>query len=227
MKNNLDAIKVGAMCPSTLDQQGAEIEMSTDFARAEDIAKTLGKDSFTPKLSHDFNDFIEQNAFWLFMKESGEYTASVAARFDNIGRESMSQYLRRTMARHYPHQGGDTLTNVADALPAGFHGGLAYIGELYVGENARGSRRKLRSFMMMQVMIATKWDVDWTYAFMRDRDVQRGFSTLYGFTMQIPGIYTWNKPAPAGRGDTEWLVSLPAPDLEHVMSYYANLVEGL
>ncbi|SLN62156.1 hypothetical protein PEL8287_03382 [Roseovarius litorisediminis] len=188
----------------------------------------MGKGGLTAKLSGHFNDFTEESGFWLFMKEDGNYVAAVATRFDTIGRDSMPDYMIRTMRRHYPHGSGETLLEFTRALPPGFHGRMAYIGELFVHPGRRGSLQKLRYFMMLlHSCIASKWQVDWVYAMMRDRDVKRGFATNYGFSMQLPGVAKWAKPMPAGRGDSEWLVALSSQHLEHMMHYYAGSLESL
>ena len=225
---SLDLIKVGGACVQKLAQAGCDVEMITDFARAEALTEAMGKDSQTAKLSSKFNDFTEESGFWLFMKEADEYVTAVATRYDNVGRESMGDYMIRTMRRHYPQDGGETLLEFTNALPPGFHGRMAYIGELFVHPGHRGSRQKLRQFMMLlHTCIATKWQVDWTYAMMRDRDVRAGFATAYGFSMQLPGVAKWVDPAPKGRGSSEWLVALSEPHLDHLMHFYAGSLEGL
>ena len=228
MTNSLDLIKVGGACVAALAQKGCEVETITDFRQAEALTEQMGKASQTAKLSSEHNDFTEESGFWLFMKEHGHYVTAVATRFDDVGRESMADYMIRTMRRHYPHESGETLLNFTDALPEGFHGRMAYIGELFVHPGHRGSRQKLRYFMLLlQTCIATKWKVDWTYAMMRDRDVQRGFAATYGFTGQLPGVAQWAEPAPEGRGDAEWLVSVPARQRDHMMHYFAGSLESL
>lgn len=229
MKHILDAIKVGRTCLNALAEQGVEVEMITDFDKAESIATEIGKPGFTRKLHSAYNDFSEESAFWMFMKEDGVYTASVATRFDHVGREGMADYLSRTTRRHYPHPEADeTIRAVLPGLPKDFMGSMAYIGELFMRPGHRGDRKKLRRFMtLLQVAIICKWPVDWIYAFMRDRDVHVGLATLYGFTHQIPGVVQWEEPFPEGRGSNEWLVAVPAEHLEHLMLYHGNSVEGL
>ncbi|MDF1668584.1 MAG: hypothetical protein P1U83_03130 [Roseovarius sp.] len=228
MGNALDVIKVGGECTAALAQKGCEVELISDFAYAESLIEDMGKQSQTAKLSSGYNDFTEESGFWLFMKENGHYVSAVATRYDNIGRESMGAYMIRTMRRQYPHDSGETLLEFTNALPPGFHGRMAYIGELFVHPDHRGSRQKLRYFMiLLQCCIATKWPVDWVYAMMRDRDVKRGFATTYGFSVQLPGVATWAKPAPEGRGDSEWLVAVPIQHLDHMMQHYAGSLEGL
>lgn len=228
MTTSLDLIKVGGACLSELDRKGCEVEMITDFHRGEMLTQEMGKESHTAKLSSKYNDFTEESGFWLFLKEGGEYVTSVATRYDNVGRESMGDYMIRTMRRHYPHESGETLLEFTDALPPGFHGRMAYIGELYVRQGHRGSRQKLRYFMLLlQTCITTKWPVDWTYAMMRDRDVKAGFATTYGFTTQLPGVAKWADPPPPGRGSSEWLVAVSAPHMAHQMQFYAGSLESL
>ena len=228
MKNSLDVIKVGAACLAGLEQKGCTIEIESDFGAVEALIRGMGKESVTAKLSGNFNDFTEESGFWLIMREEGEFAAAVATRYDNIGRESMGDYMIRTMRRHYPHETGETLLSFTNALPPGFHGRMAYIGELYVHPERRGSRRKLRYLMiLLHCCIAGKWPVDWTYAMMRDRDVMAGFATTYGFTIQLPGVAAWADPPPPGRGSSEWLVALSSEHLAHMMRHYVGSLESL
>ncbi len=219
---------VGGECLGALAEMGVTVELINDFARAKLLTEKMGKPGLTPKLSSDYNDFTEESGFWLFMKERGEYAASVAVRYDNVGRESMGDYMIRTMRRHYPNPKGNALLGFTDTLPNGFYGRMAYIGELFMRPGFRGSRQKLRYFMMLlQTTIATKWSVDWTYAMMRDRDVKLGFATSYGFTLQLPGVARWAEPIPEGRGNSEWIVAISAENLHHMMKHYAQSLESL
>ncbi len=228
MGTSLDLIKVGGICIDELAQAGCEVEMITDFARGERLTHGMGKNSQTAKLSAEHNDFTEETGFWLFLKEADAYVTAVATRYDNVGRENMGEYMIRTMRRHYPHDSGETLLDFTDALPPGFHGRMAYIGELFVHPEHRGSRQKLRYFMLLlHCCIATKWKVDWIYAMMRDRDVKRGFGTAYGFSTQLPGVARWADPPPPGRGSSEWLVAVSEPHLLHMMRHYARSLDGL
>lgn len=228
MARPLDLIKVGGECLGALAESGIEVEMESDFARAEALVREMGKPDLTAKLSARYNDFTEDSGFWLFMRDADGPFAGVASRYDNVGRESMGEYLRRTMRRHYPHQSGETLLEVTSALPPDFHGRLAYIGELFVRPDRRGPRQRLRHFMfLLHSCIAAKWPVDWIYAMMRDRDVKAGFATAYGFTLQMPGVARWAEPAPPGRGSSEWLVAIPATHLDHMMRYYAGSLQSL
>ena len=126
------------------------------------------------------------------------------------------------------HPDGETLLSFTESLPRGFSGRLAYIGELFVQPNFRGSRKRLRYLMiLLHCCIATRWRADWTYAMMRNRDVMAGLGTTYGFTFQLPGVARWQHPSPPGRGDSEWLVALSADDFSHTTAHYAASLESL
>jgi hypothetical protein len=228
MARSLDLIKVGGECLGALAEAGVDVEMISDFHEAERIVTSMGKQDMTAKLSGRFNDFTEESGFWLFMKEAGEYVTGLATRYDNVGQENMGDYMIRTMRRHYPNPSGEALLEFTNALPPNFHGRMAYIGELFVRPDRRGSRQKLRYLMfLMHTCIATKWQVDWIYAMMRDRDVKAGFATSYGFTMQLPGVAKWAEPIPPGRDHSEWLVAISAPHLSHMMRHYAGSLQSL
>ncbi|MEL7278735.1 MAG: hypothetical protein AAFY35_07760 [Pseudomonadota bacterium] len=228
MVRSLDLIKVGGECLGALAEGGIEVDMISDFNEAERIVTSMGKNEMTAKLSSRYNDFTEESGFWLFMREAGEYVTGIATRYDVVGQENMGDYMIRTMRRHYPNPSGEALLEFTTALPPSFHGRMAYIGELFVRPDRRGSRQKLRYLMfLLHSCIATKWQVDWIYAMMRDRDVKAGFATNYGFTTQLPGVARWAKPAPPGRDDSEWLVAISASHLSHMMAHYARSLERL
>ncbi len=109
MRNSRDLIPVGGEYLGALAEAGIEVEMIADFMEAEQLTREMGKDALTPKLSGGFNDYTEESGFWLLMKENGTHVASVASRFDNVGRESMGGSMIRTMRRHYAHEAGQTI----------------------------------------------------------------------------------------------------------------------
>ena len=228
MTQTLDILKLGSRCMQALAAQGISVEMSTDFVASEAIVREMGKPGIKAILSADFNDFTHENAFWLLMKEGDTYVAAIAARLDDVGRESIQSYMKRILDRQYPTDKGASVASITGSLPHDFYGRMVHVGELFVRPNARGSRKRLRQFMwMFHATAAAKWTIDWSWAFMKERDVLLGAASFYGFTTQVPDFVKWTGDVPEGRGATDWVILMDQTQLHHQIRYLANSLEGL
>jgi len=228
MNQTLDILKLGSRCLSALAEKGLSVEMTTDFLAAEAIVLDMGKPSIKPILAAGLNDFTVENAFWLLLKDGEKTIAAIAARYDDVGRETIQSYMKRLLDRQYPSKKGQSVASVTAALPQHFHGRMVHVGELFVRPDARGSRQRLRQFMwMFHTTAAAKWNADWVWAFMKERDVLLGAAAFYGFTTQVPDFVKWTGDVPAGRGATDWLILLDQQQQLHQIQYLANTPEGL
>jgi hypothetical protein len=110
----------------------------------------------------------------------------------------------------------------APAAASDIRGNVVYLGEFYFLPEVRGSRNLYSLFTHLLFCYShIHWQPDWQYAFIRKPDVEKGFASLYGFTLQIPGAQTWLKP-PGGRTSNEYLVALPRADLFHAAQFYTE-----
>lgn len=152
------------------------------------------------------NDFTNDNFFWMFLVGSDGDECAVGARREVLARgDRIPEFWDRCYARYF-HS-----SNVAhQKVDLSWMGArLVYTGDLYKSEGARGSVYELNLFIRLFFMtILNKWDPDSIYAFMRKRDIERGFGARYGFTVTIPKIREWSNP-PEGRSDSEYLIALP------------------
>lgn len=101
---------------------------------------------------------------------------------------------------------------------------MVYFGDLYVNPRGRGDRLTLRAFVALgHLAVSLKWEPDWTYCFVRERDALRGAAMLYGFCQIVPDPFTWIDP-PSPRENSEWLALLPKVDLMSVVEAVRDAV---
>lgn len=206
---SIEFLKAGANCLDLLADHGLSVNQVHDFEEAQARMLALGKPGITPILSPDFTDFTEASGFWFFLTDGERDLGGTGARFDNIGGESVETYWPRLFRRNYPSGEGPTTQVPPNSAAQNLRGRLIYLGDLYFDSRVRGQRDVLETFIwLLHMTAALKWDFDWIYAFMRQRDVELGFSVRYGFTRAIPNAQNWLSTHP-GRGSTEYLVMLP------------------
>lgn len=213
----IDYMLASARCLDKLHASGLEISGMVDFELVNILIEEMEKPYLTPVLAPTNHDFTQENAFWLVAWNNEEPAMIIGARLEPLGNESVETYWKRTSRRHYPCGDGETIETVAPEVNSELRGRLAYIGDLFVQRKHRGAAVLLENFMLLaHAAIGLKWDPDFTYAFMRNRDVRLGFANRYGFTRHFPSARVWVNP-PDGRSNSEWLVSLPRNDRNHVV----------
>lgn len=219
--NDFEVARLFALCEAELNSARLSVEPTVDYASGEERMRSLRKSSFTPMLSSEFHDFSRDDAFWLFLQRDGTDIAGVAARRDYLNSETLSSYWHRSYGRMYSPNGG--MASMRHAPPAlrDIQGSVAYLGEFYFHPGERGSRNIMRLLShMLFAYCFIRWKPDWQYGFIRKQDVERGYASVYGFTLQIPGAQTWIEDVP-GRHSGEYLVAIRQEDLFHAAGYYA------
>ena len=184
-----DAALLCAHLSDDLKQDGIYLEQCSDFEKIERFAADIKKPGILPILSPSDNDFFETNCFWLLAsayekngdpEQTGRPVGMIGMRRDQSGRESLKSYSERKLRTLFP-----TEANVAirpDRLPSfadDIRGDIVYMGDLYFSSERRSAlvkRENMRKFATIAYsLIYLKWtDLDWLYAFLRDRDVRRG-----------------------------------------------------
>ncbi|SLN32286.1 hypothetical protein TRL7639_01406 [Falsiruegeria litorea R37] len=218
--NDFEVARLFALCEAELSAAELSIEPTVDFASAEKRMRALRKTSFTPMLSSQFHDLSKDDAFWLFLQRDGRDVAGVAARRDYLNSESLSSYWHRSYLRMYSSDGTEVSIRHAHPALREIKGCVAYLGEFYFLPDERGSRNTMR--ILSHLLFAycfIRWKPDWQYAFIRKKDVERGYASVYGFTLQIPGAQTWVADVP-NRSSGEYLVAIRQADLFHMAGYY-------
>ena len=219
--NDFEVARLFALCEAELNSANLSIEPTADYASGEQRMRSLKKPSFTPMLSSQFHDFSRDDAFWLFLRRGDQDVAGVAARRDYLNSETLSSYWTRSYARMYASDGRNVSTRHAHPALHEIKGSVAYLGEFYFHPDERGSRHVMRLLShMLFAYCFIRWKPDWQYGFIRKKDVERGYASVYGFTLQIPGAQTWIEDVPK-RDSGEYLVAIRQEDLFHAAGYYS------
>ena len=99
-------------------------------------------------------------------------------------------------------------------------GSVAYLGEFFIAETARGSRQQLALFThTLHAYAHLKWRPDWLYAFVRMADNRRGYGVEYGFNRHVPAAQIWPTP-PQGRQNSEYLTAISREEILHMADCY-------
>lgn len=217
--NSLDMGKTLSGYLHTLSQGGLQVEMFTDFEKVPETAALSGRRFQMPGFAIERADHTENSAFWLFLKENDTYIGGAAAMLQDLGRETLADFLMRTSRHQFPNPSGGGVESVAEPLAREVSGRLAYIGELNFLPGRRGKRaERLAPFMrIFQILAIQKWDVDWIYAFIPDRHMQARLDLVYGFTRALPRAQKWRAPEPEVRSSTEWFVGSSRLEMEHML----------
>lgn len=198
-----------------LTKEGYEIEEITNSNQVMGLVDELEKPYLTPMSSPAFNDFTRAGTLGLVARRDGRPAMFGFARLEDLGDESVGQYWARVFGRAY---GGDPSANVIcdvrREVDRTLGRRLVYFGDLFVAPDARGSRLALRSFVAFgHLAVSLKWDPDWTYCFIRERDVLRGSAALYGFNRVFGRPFSWIGSPPAPRSNSELLVAVSRADV--------------
>lgn len=214
--NEIEKATVLARCSDYLASQGITVMALDNFERVSELLAEAGKPYLTPFSSPIHNDLTEGNALWLIGLRDGRPVMMGCARLEDIGREPIESYWRRAFARAYAGQGAGSLHSVNPEITKWVSGRLVYFGDLFIEQGTRGMRSNLRCFTAVGHMaVSLKWDPDYTYAFIRERDLLRGSGHAYGFNWFVPDPFVWPNP-PHPRSPTEWGAFISRGDLPYV-----------
>jgi hypothetical protein len=206
MESELDRHIVAARCLEEIKAKGYEIELSTDFETVENTAKKAGRRQIMPTFAIAPSHLTKESAFWLFLKKEGEPVAGVAAALQDLGRECLADFLKRTYRHQFPHPTGETILEVAEPLYE-VSGKVVYVGELARHDKDKGSRQVLKAFMrMLQLIIVAKWEFNTVYAFIPERHFEARLDRVYSFCTAVERAQVWNEPAPPARSSDEYFV---------------------
>ncbi len=221
--NILHALQFSQQCLNGIGQLGYEVEISTDFELAQKEMNKLGKHEFSPMLMAQANDFTSANCFWMFLKRDGRIIGGACAKYDDLERETVASYWERTLKRHYPVPGAQTVFVRAESAACQLRGRMVYMGDLFIQKEERGSPHLIRYYThLLFVTVRMKWpDVDWIYVFLRSQEVFRGRVALYGFTDCVPGVLAWEDSINY-RSVSDQLASISAERLAHIVTHYAT-----
>jgi hypothetical protein len=177
---------------------GVVIRYNESFEELEEALPIDAKHSLTPHFSTALNTYTSANAFWLGgFDADNQLVALSAARLDDLGAQSMSDYLKRYWRRCYPAADGDP-AEACETQPRFWNevrGRVAYYGDFHLKREGYQGRGLPKLFGPLAMLVgAQKWDADWYYTWVRERDWSMRYPLAYGFSRTyFPGL-RWGKP---------------------------------
>lgn len=211
--------ELASVCRELLKEDGYKIRAVEDFQTIGRVAEILGKPYLTPKLSPLMNDFTPNNCFWLLLEKDEEVIAAGGCRFDDLGKMKLSEFWKNNIARNYR---GDNrvISSVAAPVDEALRGRLVYFGDLIIEQKNRGRTKVLRRFThFAQAFAMLKFDPDFSYAFIRNKDAGRGAMGAYGFNSIIHSAQRWTN-APDYHRDDDAVLYVS----QDYFGYYAELM---
>lgn len=232
MSDRFDPILLSELIAShraQLAQMGVAIRYGESFEELERLLPIDEKAELTPHFSTALNTYTSANAYWLGgFDDDGQLVALSAARLDDLGSQTMSDYLKRYWRRCYPAAGGDS-AEAAEVQPRFWNeikGRVAYFGDFHLKRQGVQGKGVPKIFGPLAMLVgAQKWDADWYYTWVRERDWSLRYPLAYGFSRTyFPGL-RWTSPPcsiepdlAAGvnsRSDVhDWMVTLNRSDAE-------------
>ena len=215
---------IAAECMRRLESENIFVAQSSDLDHAMTVIEQLDKPYLTDYLSPLKNDFFRTNCFWfIFNDQHGQPGGLIGCRMDDSGQEPLSSYACRKLRNMFPEEDEipvqpDRLPRIADEIK----GRVVYAGDLYLSRSFRTTNRRVLRMIVVLVycVMFLKWkDLDWIYAFMRDRDVARGAAWLYQFPRNYPMAHSWTKP-PSDQTGENWLAAMSRLELMDMLSAY-------
>jgi hypothetical protein len=199
---------------TVLLSKGISVDVITDYAVVRDLIAASGKDYLTPFSSPDHNDFTDGNCIWLCGSDGEGPVMLGAARLEDLGPEPIDQYWPRVFQRAYPSSSQPRIDRISPSISGEVGGRLVYFGDLFVAKRFRGARENLQMFTAIgHLLCSLKWEPDWIYCFLRNRDAARGAAYLYGFCVVERQPYRWVGCPPDGRSNQECAAFLPKRSL--------------
>ncbi|NVK56680.1 MAG: hypothetical protein HWE26_13800 [Alteromonadaceae bacterium] len=207
------ASEAAAICGAA----GWQVERVSDLATVPDLVADLGKNYLTPLSDPRRSDLWSDNAAALLARDAstGAPVAFGLARREVMGAAGPSAYWPRLLARAYVDGARSVVDRVSPEAAAVFDGArtVAYFGDVFVADRARGKASALRAFSAIaHLTIGAEWSPDLVYCFMDGRKVRRGLALSVGFLSVLPSPMVWAADPPSPRSSAEWLAYTRAAD---------------
>ena len=210
-----------------LKSRGISVEVIQDYSRVCALIEAAGKEYLTPFSSPDHNDFTERNCIWLCGFDVDGPVMLGAARLEDLGGEKLDSYWPRIFKRAYPDGSSARIGSISPAISQVVGGRMVYFGDLFVAKRLRGMRGNLQAFTAIgHLLCSLKWEPDWIYCFLRNRDAARGAGLTYGFNWIERRPYRWLDVPPEGRSNNECAAFLSRRSLPAMVDAVLDDVSG-
>ncbi|UWQ77378.1 hypothetical protein [Leisingera sp. M658] len=214
------ALMAATECKQTLANKGIALHVTVDETEVSASVERIGKPYLTPWLDPKKNDFTPENYFWLIASRDGVPLIVGGGRLDVVG-SNAAGHMFRAFSRGY---GEGVVTGVSPEISSQLSGRICYLGDLFSksGEGLGAPHRRL--YLGVANYIASQhFGADYTYSFMRMRDVTRGSADLNGLDRRIYNPVRWGR-VPEGRNESEVIVFREA---RHDIGYFDSLMQEL
>ena len=225
-----ELVRLGAFCSARLQALGIDISLSYDVKAVQALAEKIKKPYFTKELSHSFNDFTPNNAFWLTLNaaDTGKTVGVIGARMDNLRSADVLDFMQAQATRLHSDNGGDAFDPehyppVIDRMS----GKVVYIGDFFVIDNHRGLKNldKRALIFYVDICVAIAWDFDWVYAFIRRPHAEQGYINTYCGVISYPEGRFWHSP-PEARSDSEYFTTMDRADFAYLVKLFLKRPEA-
>ena len=213
-----------------MEELGIRLELSHDYRMVQGLAARIDKPYFTKELSHAFNDFTANNAFWIILRSSDDDRpiGVIGARMDNLRSTDVLDFMLAQATRlHAPD--GDPAFDTEHYPPVidRMSGKIVYIGDFFVIDGHRGLKNLDKRALIFYVYIcaAIAWDFDWIYAFIRRPHAEQGFINTYCGVVSYPEARFWRTP-PEARSDGEYFTTMDRADFAYLVKLFLKRPEA-
>ncbi len=175
---------------------GYKLKFSNDFQLMKQYAHAMGY-PVTPHFDPDKSDLFKSQCFWLGAYKKNSCVGMVACKRQELGKETLDQFVRRTWSRYYASDDYDDhqLSKNQQRKIRQVKGNLVYNGEFRIAEAHRSRGLGFGLWGVAKIVAFTKWpDTDWSYLFAKEWDWMDGFLAASHVPRQIRRGLNWEVP---------------------------------
>lgn len=201
---------------AAVERKGCALEVSHDYERVARALRSIGKPYLTQTLSAEWNDFTWGDCFWMTVSRDGDLLGALGVKIERIGIEPVSAYWRRSFRRQYGGSRREVIGEISPLVDKRLGGTLAYFGDLYLSPELR--KLNIISDLGHAALFyaAHTLRADYNYAFLKPRDLVRGFDDRLGLMHKIRRAQVWLDPVPESRGSYEVCCYSSMEDVIHL-----------
>jgi hypothetical protein len=178
--------------------RGVFLSLSTDFELLREVnAHNQGSwHGLAPSFDCAYGGIDRTCGFWLIGRdESGAIVTTQAARFFDMGSDSLADYLT-SLRLFYPRPAEQKLAEesciVASEAAAQIGGRVVYSGGTWIHPEYRKRQMPMILPRISRALALTLWDTDYTFSMVSHALVSKGVAAAYGYRNVEPGIRWMN-----------------------------------
>lgn len=215
MQDVLTLTRIANHYCNLIEGAGMEVRLSSDFRELEWVT-AINEQAVTPHFSTQENTFVKGDAFWVGIWKDNHCVATLAAKLQALGDESLASYAQRYWSQAY-QRGSQARFQFQDSQKRAleqFTGNLVYCGEYRVLPDLQRTGVGTWIASMTKALVFANWpQTDHIYIFMENKSVRQGLAAAITMTRQIPNALKWEEPPTQAQRDY-WMASLSALDFQ-------------